>query len=88
MIFPLNFMKNKLWFKAKCYGWGWYPCSCEGWLILAAFCALFLPLMHFIAKYEETMISVYAFIGIFVLVGVLLLICYAKGEKPRWRWGK
>ena len=23
-----------------------------------------------------------------VLVLVLIIICYLKGEKPRWRWGK
>lgn len=25
--------KNKLWFKAKNYGWGWYPVTWEGWTV-------------------------------------------------------
>ena len=26
-------MNNKLWFKAKMFGWGWYPITWQGWLI-------------------------------------------------------
>jgi hypothetical protein len=27
--------------------------------------------------------------GLFVasMVGIILAVCYAKGEPPRWRWG-
>ena len=30
-IYRIIPMPQKLWFKAKLYGWGWYPCSWEGW---------------------------------------------------------
>ncbi len=26
---------DKLWFRAKDYGWGWTPCSGEGWIVTA-----------------------------------------------------
>ncbi len=26
-------MSDKLWFKAKKFGWGWTPCSWEGWTV-------------------------------------------------------
>ena len=28
---------NKIWFKAKMYGWGWQPQSWEGWLVLTMY---------------------------------------------------
>lgn len=81
-------MKEELWFKAKLYGWGWYPCCLKGWLVLLAFCILFLPLVHFSARYTGLIPSVYSFIAIAILVLGLLIVCFLKGEKPRWRWGK
>jgi len=32
--------------------------------------------------------SIEFFVYVSVLVAVLIGICYAKGEPPRWRWGK
>jgi hypothetical protein len=26
--------------------------------------------------------------GVLRMVVILMLICYAKGERPRWRWGR
>ncbi len=72
---------KKLFFKAKCYGWGWYPCSWEGWLILLIWFLLFL---FFIRGVEESLNLFF----IFVLTLLLILICWKTGEKPRWRWGK
>ncbi len=81
--------EKKLWFKAKRYGFGWVPCSWEGWAVL---------LLYFIAVlkntwYLEPSSSVGAdlvALAIRVLPPTifLLIICYAKGERPRWRWGK
>lgn len=31
---------NKLWFKARTYGWGWTPCSIAGWLVTIAIAVL------------------------------------------------
>ena len=77
-------MKNKLWFRAKYYGWGWYPSSWEGWLVLLAWAVLFALTMSRINDHEWLKNIVF----IFVFTGILIWICYKKGEKPRWRWGK
>jgi len=28
-----NYATQRLWFKARRYGWGWTPCSVEGWAV-------------------------------------------------------
>jgi hypothetical protein len=81
---------EKLWFKAKRYGWGWYPCSWQGWLVLALY-VLFLVLVgksidsasHSVS---DTLIGV--LIPFLLLTGILLDICWKTGERPRWRWGR
>ncbi len=82
--------KGKLWFKAKMFGWGWYPVSWEGYLILAMY--LLGTVLNFINvdrlthSISDTLIN---FSLPFVINTIfLLIICYAKGERPRWRWGK
>jgi uncharacterized membrane protein YhaH (DUF805 family) len=25
---------------------------------------------------------------IFIMTGILIYVCYIKGEKPRWQWGE
>ncbi len=88
-------MKNintnrKLWFKAKMYGWGWQPVSWEGWVILLLY--VIATVLHFINvdKYahsaSDTLIN-FA-IPFIINTSFLLIICYAKGERPRWRWGR
>ena len=74
------------WFRAKRYGWGWgWPSSWQGWVVLAAFIALLgtggilLPPAS----------NLGAFLGYVALLSALLIvICWLKGEPPRWRWGK
>lgn len=75
--------KNKLWFKAKHYGWGWYPCSCEGWLVLLLWVVLFTLTITILDDHEWLK----NLILIFVFTAILFWVCYKKGEKPRWRWG-
>jgi RsiW-degrading membrane proteinase PrsW (M82 family) len=79
---------QKLWFKAKHYGWGWYPCSWEGWLIIVLFLAIFLPVMRLMTNSNSLMWAASGFLIIGILIIILLIICYKKGEKPGWRWGK
>jgi hypothetical protein len=77
--------EKKIWFPAKKYGWGWGPPRCwQGWLVLVAYfiligaCAVLL-----LPKHNGL------FLGcVGILVTVLIFICFLKGEKPRWRWGK
>jgi hypothetical protein len=73
------------WFPAKRYGWGWgLPQKWQGWVVLALFlvllCAgifIFPPQLHALA------FAVY----VAVRSALLVAVCYAKGEPPRWRGG-
>ena len=74
------------WFPAKRYGWGWGPpVKWQGWVAVwvwvAAVVAGVIRLRH--SPYQPL-----ANIAFVVFMGaVLTLICYWKGEPPRWRWG-
>ena len=78
---------NKLWFKAKRYGWGWYPCSWEGWLTILLWVFLFVLINAVFKNDFTTKTLIYRFVFIFVSLFILIYICYKKGEKPYWRWG-
>ncbi len=83
-------MENKLWFKRKTYGWGWTPSSKEGWLImLIYFISLFLfwNLIQYFLFNSLTNLILWLIV-VFVETTSLLFICYKKGEKPKWQWGK
>ena len=86
----LIFMKNKLWFKAKRYGWGWYPVSWEGWIIILIYTfimvKIFLSIDMNSHSGSDTLIN-FA-IPFIVLTSILLTICYKKGEIPGWHWGE
>ena len=71
------------WFRAKRHGWGWgLPLTWQGWMVLAVFFALLGAGMHFLPT------NAFIFFGyVALLSGVLVVICWIKGEPPRWRWG-
>ncbi len=81
---------NGYWFKAKLYGWGWTPVKWQGWAVVIAF--IFLSILNFNRldysshSASDTLINFLP--QTFILVIILILICYKKGEKPRWQWGK
>jgi len=77
------------WFKAKLFGWGWTPAKWQGWVTLLIFVGLigfnaFLTTHDFL---KEGISAGRLVIGTFLLLAIFLIICYKKGEKPRWRWG-
>jgi hypothetical protein len=74
---------NKIWFVNKTYGYGWTPSTWEGWLVVLILLILFIPLAIYI-EYNVIL----GMIGILFITGLLIYICYKKGEKPSWRWGK
>jgi hypothetical protein len=76
---------QRYWFPAKRYGWGWgFPISWEGWLVFAVFLALIVAGFFLFPPAKLLM----RFVGYTVVVGVLLVVvCWLKGEPPRWRWG-
>ncbi|MCM2339307.1 MAG: GPI inositol-deacylase [Burkholderiales bacterium] len=75
---------KKIWFKRKLYGFGWYPVTWEGWLTTLVWVLLFSFSMMTMNDHEWLK----NFVVIILSVIVLIYICYKKGEKPRWQWGK
>ena len=79
-------MQGKYWFPAKTYGWGWgLPSSWQGWLVVAAFIGL-LVAGSFAFPPRAALGPYLAYTA--VLCGLLIGVCWLKGEPPRWRWGK
>ena len=74
---------NKIWFVRKTYGYGWTPATWEGWLVLLIWLIIFIPITLMV-KYD----LILSIIGIFVATGLLIYVCYKKGEKPRWQWDR
>jgi hypothetical protein len=73
------------WFPAKRYGWGWgTPKVWQGQAVLAAF---FILLIAGGALLIPTRGELF-FLGYAVaLCVILMVVCWLKGEPPRWRWG-
>lgn len=88
-----DIQKKKLWFVAKRYGYGWTPASLEGWLVLALYLVAIWG--AYVCQYTRDLTDSYEdflrhwFLPqVFGLTVMLLIICFLKGEKPGWRWGK
>jgi hypothetical protein len=83
---------DHLWFKARAFGWGWTPVSFEGWAVLIAFLALVAAgtgvfIYELRAGADVRAANLLFMAGLALLVGLLILICWLTGERPRWRWG-
>jgi len=74
---------NNIWFRRKRYGWGWYPVKWQGWLVIFVFVALFASVVSFMR--DDSFLKIIILILIALL---LILVCYKKGEKPKWQWGE
>jgi len=77
---------RKYWFPAKKYGWGWgLPSAWQGWLVFAIYiCSIFLNILFLLNSNNKILF----YLGIGFLTIILLLVCWIKGEPPKWRWGK
>jgi len=75
----------KYWFPAKRYGWGWgFPATWQGWVLIALYVALIGAGAVVISPLSRPGV----FVGYLTVLSVLLVaVCWAKGEPPRWRWG-
>ena len=78
--------QNKFWFPAKTYGYGWGPPNCwQGWVVMVLyFAALAVSAITFLPGKHTAQFLVCAV----SLTLALVIICWLKGERPRWRWGK
>lgn len=77
---------RRYWFRAKRYGWGWgLPLVWQGWVVMALFFALLAAgAVVLLPSHGPVM-----FVGYTILLSALLVaVCWAKGEPPRWRWGE
>ena len=88
----IEYMKNnpeKYWFKRKLYGWGWTPVRWQGWAVLVLYIIGVVKIFVIIDmdshSGSDTLISM--FVPFMLLTALLLIICYKKGEKPKWQWG-
>ncbi len=77
------------WFKKKLYGWGWVPVKWQGWvavwIYIFVFVKIFIQIDSKSHSGSDTLIGV--FIPFVILTGILMTICFWKGEKPHWQWG-
>ncbi len=81
----MNHKTKPYWFPAKRYGWGWgLPNTWQGWVVLIIFLAVVSMLGFFIDPNDNSLLFFASIMGCAV---VLIGICYAKGEPPKWRWG-
>jgi isopentenyldiphosphate isomerase len=82
-------MNTKLWFRAKQYGWGWYPVTWQGWAVILMYVFAVIAVTTFVDNHTHSNSD--ALMGFFPVVYImtvfLIIICYATGEKPGWRWG-
>lgn len=83
----------KLWFRARRYGWGWTPVSVEGWLVTAALVLLVVAgivvFNHAMRGGANPVLALIVFaLWVAALAGGQIAIGFARGEAPRWRWGK
>lgn len=76
--------KETAWFPAKTYGWGWgFPSRWQGWVVFIGFILAMIGGAP-IAKANLRLFIAYSCF----VAGVLIAICWWKGERPSWRWGR
>lgn len=77
-----------LWFKRKVYGWGWVPARWQGWVVIGVYVGILILLSSTLDENSSDREATIMFLlPLIILTGVLIIICYKKGEKPRWMWG-
>jgi hypothetical protein len=75
----------KYWFTAKRYGWGWgLPSAWQGWAVLVTYLVLVLGGIPVVQVSRSSVLSI-AYVS--ALSVALVVVCWLKGEPPRWRWG-
>jgi hypothetical protein len=85
MLPDTKFSERPIWFAAKRYGWGWgLPVAWQGWVVLLVWMAMVIGIAPILAGRHRIVFGIFTA----AMVAALLGICYLKGERPRWRWGK
>jgi hypothetical protein len=78
--------ERRYWFPAKRYGWGWsFPATWQGWVVVV----IYVMLIGVGAAFIQPSLQPGRFVAYLVILSALLVaVCWATGEPPRWRWGK
>lgn len=77
--------EQKYWFPAKRYGWGWgFPTTWQGLVVMLIYAGLLGACMSWLMPHHEHGLLL---LCVGVLTVALLLVCWIKGEPPRWHWG-
>ncbi|PFH28578.1 MULTISPECIES: hypothetical protein [Burkholderia] len=77
---------KKIWFPAKRYGWGWgLPVAWQGWVVLLLFVLGIIASAWLVPPHRSPVAYGACIVA---LVALFTFVCWLKGEKPRWRWGK
>lgn len=80
---------KRLWFKRKLYGWGWTPVTWQGWATVLAYIVILFAAGLTIDEASTPRDVAFTFaLPIALSTVAMMRICYAKGERPRWQWGK
>ena len=84
------FCMKKLWFRRKLYGWGWVPTSWEGWVVTIAYVTGLVLIFRDVDSRQHSVSDTLLNFDFWfvILTSILLVICYWKGETPRWQWGR
>ena len=78
--------KTNYWFPAMKYGWGWgLPLVWQGWVTLILYLGSIALSLHLFPPEEKLLLFVLATTSLSVL---FVVVCWLKGEPPKWRWGK
>ena len=77
-------MPRSYWFPARRFGWGWgLPCAGQGWAALALWGAVVAAGLAWLP--DDGPVPHAPFVGAMTLI--LVVVLWATGEPPRWRWG-
>ncbi|MEK7169254.1 MAG: hypothetical protein AAB377_02470 [Patescibacteria group bacterium] len=73
-----------LWFKARWFGWGWVPVRWRGWLVIVIGLALVFAGIY-VGEIDDAPGA--ALMGVLLMIALIFIFGYWKGEKPHWNWG-
>jgi hypothetical protein len=77
---------DDIWFPARRFGWGWGPPRVwQGWVALGTYVVMLAIGAVGIDPERQT--------GLFMgwMIGwtlAFIVVCWLKGERPAWRWGR
>ena len=81
-------MTKRPWFRGKKYGYGWgIPTVKEGWLVLVSYILLIILDKIQLGRTPSSQALTFFVLQVLLASVLLLIICYATGDKLEWRWG-